>query len=183
MNDLQKIFDDCRMFYKKCYNNVKAMAEDIARVSKDINPDITVLKFDIILQYSLLQIAAADYELDENELIFIRDLTEKGDYVSYINKIANSNITWDDIFNSNVIKFKNFLEDSYPLMDELSAEFVIVFATCDKLTDYNYFKDLENYIKMIIAGLSLMDGEITTSEKNKSCLILNAIKEIKDYKK
>ena len=182
MNDLQKIFDNCKALYKWCYNDVKAMAKLVSRTFTNIDPKITTIKFDIILQYSLLQIAVADFDFDSNELIFIRDLTEQGDFVEFMNAGAKTNFSWNDFFNTNIISIREILRDTYDLMNELSEEFVAVFALCDKVTEHDFLADLEKNIFLIISGLSIMDGEITKSECNESCLIIESINRIRDLK-
>lgn len=95
MADLQKIYDGCKKIYDNCYHMIEIMSSGIktfmdSKGVTDYNPDVTLIKFDLLLQYSLLQIATADYEIDRNELIFIRDLTEKGDLVNYLNSFRRS---------------------------------------------------------------------------------------------
>jgi len=187
MADLQTVFDNCRVLYKKCYDNVKAMACDIASVmesqGKEWDPKITSGKFDIVLQYSLLQIAVADFDFDRNEMIFIRDLTEQGDFVNYINSIAKTNITWEGLYNSNINDIRKVLRNIEGLMAGLCEEFVNVFAICDKVTEYDYVSDLERNIVLVIGGLAQMDGTITNSEIDQGCLIIGAINRIKELKK
>ncbi len=186
MSDLQSIFEVCREAYKKCYDNVKAMSCSIARIMEkkgiEWDPKITSGKFDIILQYSLLQIAAADYDFDRNEMIFIRDLTEQGDLVNYMNSITKPSITWEELYDCSVIEIRAALRRIEGIMVNLSDEFINVFAICDVATEYNYLYDLEDNILLIIAGLAKMDGAITDSELNQGCLIIGAINKIKKLK-
>ena len=184
MDDLQTIFEGCQRLYKECYDNLRKMSCIIARymeaINQDWNPRLTTLKFDIVLQYSLLQIAVSDFDFDQNEVIFIRDLTEQGDYVQYINSIAHTNFTWDDFYNTRVCDIRKILRDTKNLMLDLSEEFITVFALCDKFTEYDYVANLEKNITLIILGLSKMDSEITESEMNEDCLIFATIDRIKE---
>lgn len=187
MADLQTIFNSCRELYKKCYGDVRLMSCEIAKYmesqGKNWDPRITVAKFDIVLQYSLLQVAVADFDFDRNEMIFIRDITEQGDFVNYINAMANTDITWDGLFNSSVSDIRKFLRDIKDVIEELSDEFVQVFALCDKLTQYDFVSDLEDNVVLIIAGLAKMDGTITASEITQTYLIMEAINRIKRLKR
>ena len=187
MDDLQKIFDGCRALYEQCYENVKEMSCSIAEImeseGKRWDPKITTGKFDVVLQYSLLQIAVADFDLDKNEVVFIRDLTKQGDFVNYINAVANTKITWEGLYNSQINNLRSFLNDIEPVMEDLSNEFVNVFAVCDKATEYDFAADLEKNIVLIITGLAHMDGSISKSELKQSCVILGAVNRIKELKK
>ena len=187
MAGLQQIFDSCRALYKKAYANVKAMAEDVAAVLKEqgkkFDPRITTGKFDVILQYSLLQVAVSDNDLDRNELIFIRDLTDQGDFVNYINSLAKTSITWEKLYNSNISDVQKVLNSVEPVMVELSKEFVVVFTLCDLSTEHDFLDDFKKAITALILGLSVMDGDPNSEDLNESILIvgvLNAIQEIKN---
>ena len=187
MASLQEVFDGCRVLYQKCFNNVKAMSCEIAAYMESKgepwDPKVTAGKFDIVLQYSLLQIAASDFDLDKNELIFIRDLTEQGDFVNYINSIAHTQITWEGIFDSSITEFRKFLRGVENLIENLSMEFVNVFAICDKVTEYNYVADLEKNIALIFAGLMTMDECLSNSELEQDTVMNRAINKIKELKK
>ena len=115
MADLQKIYDGCKKIYDDCYHMIEIMSSGIktfmdSKGVTDYNPDVTLIKFDLLLQYSLLQIATADYEIDRNELIFIRDLTEKGDLVNYLNSLGGAQITWDMIYRVDVFEIRKLLD-------------------------------------------------------------------------
>lgn len=186
MADLQKIYDSCIHFYDDCYDIVDRMSSGIKEIMEsegmNYDPEVTVIKFDILLQYSLLQIASADYEIDRNELIFIRDLTKKGDIVNYLNTLSDSQISWDDIYQGDILDLRGILDSIKDRIKKLSKEFVMVFATCDLATEHNYLADLTRNINCIIVGLAAMDGEITSTEMNSDCLILKALDEIKKIK-
>lgn len=186
MYDLQKIFDDCCAVYERCMNNIREMSYDVANYMEkegvDWDPNITCAKFDIALQYSLLQIASSDLKLDENELIFVRDIAEEGDFLAYINSIGNTNITWESLFSSNIFTIRKLLRGLEGAMGELSEEFVRVFAVCDKATEYDFVADLERDLLAIVAGLINIDGTVSRSEMNEKCLILGTIDRIKKIK-
>lgn len=179
MADLQKVYDSCIHFYDDCYDMLNRMSAGIKEVMEpkgvNYNPEVTLIKFDILLQYSLLQIASADYKIDRNELIFIRDLTKKGDLVNYLNTLSNSQISWDDIYQGDVLDLRGILDSIEDKIKKLSEEFVMVFATCDLATEHNYLADLTRNINCIIVGLAAMDGEITSTEINSDCFILKAL--------
>lgn len=117
MTDLEnKIYNDCKKCYENCYDRIKGMSfgpmkrfMDSEGVT-DYNPEVTLIKFDILLQYSLLQIATADYDIDRNELIFIRDLTKEGDLVNYINSLGGTPISWDTIYRADVLDIRKLLD-------------------------------------------------------------------------
>lgn len=188
MTDLEKIFNGCKKIYDNCYDMVEVMSSSIKTFMAlkgvtDYNPEVTLIKFDVLLQYSLLQIATADYEIDRNELIFIRDLTKKGDLVNYLNSLGGDQITWDTIYRSDVLEIRKLLDLLKKEIVKLSKEFIMVFATCDLATpQHDYLSDLSENIICIIVGLTSMDGKVESSETGADCLILHTLNEIKKIK-
>lgn len=189
MADLQKVYDGCKKIYDDCYHMIEIMSSGIktfmdSKGVTDYNPDVTLIKFDLLLQYSLLQIATADYEIDRNELIFIRDLTEKGDLVNYLNSLGGAQITWDMIYRVDVFEIRKLLDLLRDEIVKLSKEFVMVFSTCDLVTpQHDYLSDLTADVLCIIVGLTSIDGKIESSERSADCLILHTLNEIKEMKK
>lgn len=189
MTDLQKIYDGCKKIYNNCYDMIEGMSFDTKRYldsqgTTDYNPEEILIKFDIILQYSLLQIATADYEIDRNELIFIRDLTEKGDLVNYLNSLGGTPISWDTIYHADVLEIRKFLESLKKRIADLSQEFIFVFTTCDLDTpQHDYLSDLTADVLCIIDGLASMDGKIERSEEMADCFVLHVLKVIEKLKK
>ena len=86
MADLQAIFDKCKLAYKGTCVDISMMghwlSERLDNGKKErFNSKLLCKNFDIILQFSLLQIAVADNDLDPKEVVFIRDLTINGDLI------------------------------------------------------------------------------------------------------
>lgn len=188
MADLQKIYDGCKKNYDNCFRMIQIMSSGIktfmySKGVTDYHPETTLMKFDILLQYSLLQIATADYEMDRNELIFIRDLTKAADIVDYLNSFGGAQITWDMIYRADIFEIRKLLDLLRDEIVRLSKEFVMVFSTCDLVTpQHDYLSDLTENILCIIVGLTSMDGKVESSETNADCLILHALDEIKKIK-
>ena len=101
MYTLEDMFNDCRNLYRASYFVVKNMSCSVGACLEKANiafdPRITCMKFDMVLQYSLLQIATKDFFLNKDEVIFIRDLTES-DILNIINASENTDYTWEDIY-------------------------------------------------------------------------------------
>ena len=182
----QDVFDLCKSLYLKSVNNVKAMAVEIAKIAEkdgiDIDPKAVAGEFDVVLQYSLLQVAVADFELDADEIIFIRDLTEYGDFVNYCSS-EKFKLTWEMLYNASINDVRKLLKSLEDIIKDLSGRFVRIFAICDAATEYNFVSDLEDYLNTIITGLSLMDGDQTSDEKEVQTVIMSAVRQIKKLKK
>lgn len=187
MANLQEVFNNCKILYNKAYtcvcNMSKTIAELMRKEGKQFDPQIAPLKFDIILQYSLMQVAVSDNDFHQNEMVFIRDLTQQGDFVNYINTIAKTHLTWEGLLNSNVKDIRDVLNSLLPLMRDLSNEFVTVYSICDKATDYNYLDDLKQSVLAIILGLSVMDFDASSENLDTYVLMVEVMNRIEANKR
>lgn len=189
MADLQALFDKCRTAYKLGgYLDVSLVGNWLSEQHLDnekkerFNSELLCKNFDIILQFSLLQIAVADNELDSKELVFIRDLTIKGDLIEYLNSLVESKISWETVYNADVFELKGLLKDIEPLMESLSNDLATAFAICDVSTIYNCVLNFKKSIMTIITGLGKMDGDFSYLEQHADCLIIRVISEMENRK-
>lgn len=187
MADLQAIFDKCKLAYKGTCVDISMMghwlSERLDNGKKErFNSKLLCKNFDIILQFSLLQIAVADYDLDSKELVFIRDLTINGDLIEYLNSLVEYKISWNTIYNADVIELKGLLKDIEPLMESLSNDLATAFAICDASTVHNYVSDLKTSIIVIVNGLGKMDGDFSYLEQHADCLVIRLASEIERRK-
>lgn len=187
MADLQGIFDKCKLAYKVTCADIGAMGDWLGErldngKKERFNSELLCKNFDIILQFSLLQIAVADNELDSKELVFIRDLTINGDLIEYLNSLVENKIDWETVYNADIFELKGLLKDIEPLMKNLSDDLATAFAICDVSTIYNCVSDLKTSIMAIINGLGKMDGDFSYLEQHADCLIVRVISEIENRK-
>ena len=187
MADLQAIFDKCKLAYKVTCADISAMGDWLSErldngKKERFNSKLLCKNFDIILQFSLLQIAVADNDLDSKEVVFIRDLTINGDLIEYLNSLVENKIDWETVYNADVFELKGLLKDIEPLMESLSNDLATAFAICDASTVHNYVSDLKTSIMTIINGLGKMDGDFSYLEQHADCLIVRVISEIENKK-
>ena len=187
MADLQAIFDKCKLAYKGTCVDISMMghwlSERLDNGKKErFNSKLLCKNFDIILQFSLLQIAVADNDLDPKEVVFIRDLTINGDLIEYLNSLVENKIDWETVYNADVIELKGLLKDIEPLMESLSNDLATAFAICDASTVHNYVSDLKTSIIVIVNGLDKMDGDFSYLEQHADCLVIRLASEIERRK-
>lgn len=187
MADLQAIFDKCKLAYKVTCADISAMGDWLSErldngKKERFNSELLCKNFDIVLQFSLLQIAVVDNDLDSKEVVFIRDLTINGDLIEYLNSLVENKIDWETVYNADVFELKGLLKDIEPLMESLSNDLATAFAICDASTVHNYVSDLKTSIMTIINGLGKMDGDFSYLEQHADCLIVRVISEIENKK-
>lgn len=172
--------------YQDSINDLREMAKLMKDVvsQKGINYDIkSVLRnFDILLQYSMLQVAVADNILKEEEIRLIQNITEYGDFCSFLSVIAKYEITWEGLYYSKESDIKQVLNDMKDIVHDLANTFVTTFAVVDSVTDYNYLSDLKRNVTMLFLSICKIDGSVEDSEFSNGCLIMNVVKEIEARK-
>ena len=156
------IFEIAQAAYKDSLNDIKNMSQLVEKVLKNAGQKydykITLKQFDILLQYSLLQIAAADNDIDENEIAFIRDITQCGDLCDYL-RIG-----------------KSLLDTIRDAIIELAHEFVAMFVSVDKTIEYDFLGDLKRNVTAVILATCRADGQERAEELTNGCLIISVIK-------
>lgn len=128
--------------------------------------EIFCKQFDCILQYSMLQMAVADGNIDQNEWLFIKEVTKHSDLVTFINTKYKTKINWDAILQASNDSVKKWLEVNKEYINEIASEFVYGFS----MVDYSTEADLENALCEATAGvmavLGYADGNSEELEKS-----------------
>ena len=176
------IFELAQAAYADSVNDVKNMAQLIEKVLKSAGQKydykITLQQFDILLQYSLLQIAVADNDIDKNEIAFIRELTTYGDLCNYLSITSGNKIEWDTILYASESVVKSLLNTLETPIKRLADEFMAMFVAVDKAVEYDFLGDLKNNVTAIILAACRAEGEARREELTQSCMIIYVINEI-----
>lgn len=174
------IFEIAQAAYKDSLNDIKNMSQLVEKVLKNAGQKydykITLKQFDILLQYSLLQIAVADNDIDENEIAFIRDITQCGDLCDYLRIGTGKKIEWDDILNAGAPIIKSLLDTIRDAIIKLAHEFVAMFVSVDKTIEYDFLGDLKRNVTAMILATCRADGQERAEELTNGCLIISVIK-------
>lgn len=189
MATIQNVFDECKKLYAGVYDYIVKMANHAAKVDKDngikTDPSVTIAKFELIIQYSLLQFANTSGGISSNEKIFIRDITKSYDFINYFNKNYASDkkeLSWETLVDASPTVVQNFLDSNRLLFQDMIYEVRDVFANYDKVTNYNYLADLKATFYKLIQGLALMDGDMDNEDYNKTLLFDELAYEIEKSK-
>ena len=112
---IRDVFDRSVLIYNKAQDIIKKMSKDVSSEIKKSNLKIkdTAVLFDIVLQYSLIQVAISDSDFNINEMIFISKLTKRGDLLKFLKATKKIDITWDDLYRCSIEGIKNYLNVKY----------------------------------------------------------------------
>lgn len=181
----EKIFQVCKLYYQKAYDNIMSMATIVGMDKKNnINVKVVTLSFDLVMQFSLLQIAASDLNFDRDEMKFIRNLTHHDSLMEIFNKTGQKNLTWDYLLKLETKSLRELLAKYENEFVKLSKEFTNIFAYIDAATpNHNYTKDFKEQVNEIMEGLSKIDESVDDVELRKSCVMKKALANIEKMKK
>lgn len=177
------IFDTAKLAYRDSVHDLTVMSATMGTLVKQnggqFDTRYILERFDILLQYSLLQIAVADSKLISNELAFIKELAEHGDFCDYLKSIGYSNASWASIYNTDQSMIREILEQSREDMIKMSTDYIMLFSAFDAASEYDYLADLSRNVAIIISATCQADGIAQSSELDNGCLILNVIEAIR----
>lgn len=180
---MASIFDKAKVAYKNCISDLtkmgKALEQARAKDGKTFDVRILLNQFDILLQYSLLQVALADGHIAGEELSFIMDLSQYYPLPEYLKSFGYKNATWQVIYNTDETKLNEIVKKIEPSTIKLSQDFVNIFSLFGAATRRKYYNDMEDNIAWIIAATCQADGNPKDCEINKVCLIIDIFTKIK----
>ena len=179
---MASIFDQAKEAYKNCMNDLTAMGKAteqiMAQKGKKFETRILLNQFDVLLQYSLLQVALADGTLAGEELTFIMDLSQHYPLPEFFKTVGYKNATWQVIYNTNEKKLGDILKELEEDVIKLSMDFINIFSAYDNASNHKHFDDLKRNVSTIIAATCQADGNSEARELNSSCMIKDALAKI-----
>lgn len=182
---MASIFDQGKAAYDKCMRDLTVMGdatvEVMAKKGKKFDTRILLNQFDVLLQYSLLQVALADGTLAGEELTYIMDLSKYYPLPEFLKTVGYKNATWQVIYNTEEGKLGGILKEIENDVITLSNDLINIFSAFDSASEHDYFKDLKNNVELIIKATGQADGDAKEVELKRQCLIRDVMSQI--YKK
>lgn len=146
--------------------------------NKQIDGKMFLAKFDVLLQHSLIQIAICDKEFHSEELIFIKELTDVGDYVLYLNSKYNANLSWESFYKAKIEDVEQLIEKETETVADLSTEFVSLVSLVDAaVEEADILQIIFNLFSQLANTLIHLDGEAKENvDLINDCLLLKVIR-------
>lgn len=170
--------------YKNTLSDLTVMGLITETVSESkgqkFDSSLLLEQFDIMLQYSMLQLALADGRLSLGELQFIKDLTEKGDLCEFLKEEGYSNATWYSIYSMDETRISKILKDCKSDMKKVSHDFTVMFSSFSLNKGAEYLTSLKNNIADVLIAIISADGRRDEKEADQinDCLIVDVVCEI-----
>lgn len=160
------------------FMNDKKLVKSGFDVTKALN------NFDVLVQYSLLEVALSDQKFDVNELRFISKFHKFYSLMDYLNDLGFKDVTWQKLYN---IEFKTLaliMEKVRPHVQLINKDFVEYISLIDAYTpSHDYAKELYDEMITVISGVIISDRRWKHEEGSFVPLIIEAILLIRKKKK
>ncbi len=164
---------DYKAFARKCYSEAFNYLETIGNLVEEVyeedgeqfDKNYFYAQFDCILQFSMLEMAIADGKLHKKELELIRDITQYGDLVTYVNSAFNKKITWNTIIDSSVTSIRSWLNSFKDKIESEGENLMAYLVIFDTNTDNEYTKGLTSKIHGVAYAVNNVDGKLNRAEE------------------
>lgn len=177
------IFTIAKAAYDDSINDLRKMTKFFERVNPKCNPRLILNRFDVMLQYSLLQIALVDGFLSVDECLFIKELPQYSDFCVFLEEQGFKDVTWEKIYNTRESFLNRVLDDAQDIMTDFAQEFVQIFAAGDFISSYDFLADLKKNVLAIVFATCKADGRVSEDELEAECLIIGTLHAIEEREK
>ena len=135
--------------------------------------------FDVLIQYSLFELALADGNLDPNEVAYMKDTCKYMPFPDFFRYYGINDITWDKLVGLGETDLAEILDKVLSDVVDITKDFINSFALYDFMNEEkDYTRVLANSINAICCGLLAADGEVKDEEQKRKCLALDALEAI-----
>ena len=150
--------------YRKAFDTLRSVYRLSTTPSKR-PPSAYLADFDILLQYSMLEVAFNDGEFERPEMALIRDISEYEDFCDYASQKCNTSITWDALFSLSLRDFKDLKKGLYSDIEQKEESLLQLFVSVPDLsTIENLLPNLRYSIMGILETVARADGEFDNYE-------------------
>ena len=161
----QDLFNAAIVNYQNARQLVAKMNEVVSAARPDFNPKASFVKLDIIVQYTLLEVALADGKFSPIEGEFIDKITDSFDVINLFDNVPRGmNWHWFAT-NRSFSDIKNTIGNLRKMAQEHMQDFASLFAVVDAAySDYDILGELLQYLGLIAGAFTRIDGSHDESE-------------------
>ena len=180
----QQYYDLANQAYINTINIIGTLAETFKKVKKlgdEWKVDVFLRQFDVILQYSLLEVATLDHRIHPLEIDFIKNLTKFGDFVEYIKATYETDFDWEYLKDNKPELVRTMLDNERKEMIKFARDFVGIVSAFNAISKEDFPEMISQNIVRICSSLVFSDNNASeTPEAVSHCLIFGLINAIKD---
>ena len=160
------------------FMNDKKLVKEGFDVKKALN------NFDVLVQYSLVEVALSDKKFSSNELKFISEFHRFYSFIDYLEALGFKDVTWKKLYVIDEKSLKSIMEKIKAHVKLINKDFVEYISLIDKYTpNHDYSKDLYDLMVPVISGVIVSDQKWDSKETSFVPTIIEAILLIRQKKK
>lgn len=129
---------ECRQKYDAAFKEVEFLAErfelKMQKKDKIFSKSYFCWMFEIMLQYSMIELSVVDGNVSKEEIAFIREITRYADIVEMSDQVFNAKFEWGDFVGAKRSDVELWLSNMRQVLLNLQKEFAGGFAAFDRLT-------------------------------------------------
>lgn len=164
-------YSDASYYYDQIMQKLNEIGVGLAIISRKINrnfsTELFLRQFDILLQYSLLECAMDDRDVDVDELVIIKNITKHGDIIDLVNREYNADLTWNAFLANDILALKSFMDTIKDIVDEMAIDFCTFFGVFDANIPVDYLQLLIDDYGKIMLAVVCADGRVDQREKDR----------------
>ena len=184
MKNTQEALLRTKGYYSKAVEAVESILSRFEEMEKargetsGVNIPLVLEGFDIIIQYSLLEVALIRREYNKDDCDFIRSLVGKDAIMHFLNDVNESHRSWDDFNENNYPEFVDYIEHAKEHANETASDLGEVFGTFARLTKYpESFKILRDNIFAILMSVETSEIEIVAVTNSSAMHLINSFED------
>lgn len=138
--------------------------------------------FNLLLEYSFLEIASADNNIHENEIKAIMDILDPELIEELISELVEEKFAITDFLKISSEETAKLLKALCKPIFDISKDFIYSFLMFDESSEKDYLEYLERCALAFLTCIRSIDGEVK-EEENCKCLLIYLIEQMKQGKK
>lgn len=164
MND-----DDFMKMYAEAVSEVESLGgafeKEMQTFKKDFSKEYFCWMFEIMLQYSLLEIAWVDGKVDPREILITNKITKYADFLSLVNSMLKTDYHWEDLIEADPEEVRKMLESVKKFLVPMQSDFVTQFAVFDKNSVGDSLDKVVKGVTALFVMFMNIDEDSTDEEK------------------
>ena len=181
---VQKAIANVRDNYEELEKMILAMANRINKDNPDkvLDPTFFMKAFDIVLQYSLLQLAAADQKIDPLEVLYVKEITKYADFAAYLSEKYNiKELDWSLFLDNDIGKIKQILGNEEKNVQSIATQLEMMIAFFHLQLGEEFMKTMVGHMIEIVKELIVIDNDNSDAEAANGIFINKFLNDIVNY--
>lgn len=154
-----------------------------SRGNNDYVAEYGLNSFDLMLQFSFLELACADGKITSDEIEMIQKICKYDSLAHFIERNGVTGFSWSSFLEMSIDEAKHVLNSIGGVVFDIAQDFITSFALFDSFVkSKDFLKVFERSVYAFLMCLFSSDGELVEAEQKSQCMLYAAINKIKETK-